>query len=99
MKTGDTNQEKQDTVTYLFIKSCTNLTSFTNIKHTISTHTQEALEKAVKYFEGQEGMNTTGWALVSFAGVWGGLWSPPCEGRGMRKTINRTLGPAGFGTF
>lgn len=44
-------------------------------------------------------MNTTGWALVSFAGVWGGLWSHPCEGRGMRKTINRTLGPAGFGTF
>lgn len=73
-------------------------TSLTNTKHTTGTHTHEASEKAVKYFEGREGMNTPGWALVSSAGAWGGLWSPPCEGRGMRKTINRTPGPAGFGT-
>lgn len=46
----------------LFIKTSTNPASFTNTNRTISTapqphtHTQ-ALEKAVKYFEGQEGRN------------------------------------------
>lgn len=48
-------------------------------------------------------MNTTERALVSFTGVWGrawgGLWSHACNGRRMGKTINRALGPDGFGTF
>lgn len=48
----------------LFIKTSTNPASFTNTNRTISNlpnppHTQ-ALEKAVKYFNGQEGSNTAG---------------------------------------
>jgi hypothetical protein len=48
------------------------------------THTHQALEKAVKYFEGQEGMNTAGWTF-GFVGRdwWGsGPVSEKVKGRG-----------------
>ena len=65
---------------------------------TYKQDTHKALEKA-KYSEGHEGMNTAGGLLVSFAGVWGKLWSHTWEGRGVWKAINSTLGPACFGTL
>lgn len=39
------------------------MASFPNTKHTTQTNTQ-ALEKAVKYFDGQGGMNMAWWALA-----------------------------------
>lgn len=96
VRTGNRSQEKHF---YTFIYQNLHKPDFIHQHtiHTTRTHTQ-ALKKAIKYFEGQEGMNTVGWALVAFTGAWGGLWSHQCQSRRMRKAINRTLGTV-FGTL
>lgn len=62
-------------------------------------YTHGALEEAVKYFEGQEGMNTAGWTFgFTCRGLGRALVPHTQEGIRMRKAINRIMGLACFGT-
>ena len=70
VRTRTTNQKRWSTFMNLFIKTSTNPASVTNTNRTISNPSNppntQALEKAVKYFKGQEGRNTAWHARFYF---------------------------------
>lgn len=82
---------------HLFNKNCTNLTSFTNTKHTTKTHTRPS--RKLSTLKNRKVCTPLGGLLVSCTGIWGRLWFHTWEGREVWRAINSTLGPVYFGTL